>query len=58
MTKSSRNRSDKHFDDHEEDDYRPNKKKDSPRRRPIRNWKRVWNDKSNSYDDVDDFYGK
>jgi hypothetical protein len=58
MPSKSSNRSNKHFDDYDEEDYHPNKKKDSPRRRPIRNWKRVWNDKSSTYDEIDDFYSK
>lgn len=42
----------------EEDEYRPNKKKDSPRRRPVKNWKKEWYTKALRHDEVDDFYSK
>jgi hypothetical protein len=28
------------------------------RRRPVKNWKKVWSDHSTDYDEVDEFYGK
>jgi hypothetical protein len=45
--------------EYEDDEYeiRP-KKKDSPRRREVRNWKKAWTDHSSDYADKDDFYGK
>lgn len=56
---SNKNRHSVRFDDHnEEDDYRPNKKKQSHRRRPVRNWKKEWYSKSMRHDEVDDFYSK
>jgi hypothetical protein len=56
---SNKNRHTNRFDDYnEEDDYRPNKKKDSPRRRPVRNWKKEWYSKALRHDEVDDFYSK
>ena len=44
--------------DYEEEEFRPNKKKDSPRRRPVRNWKREWDMKSDKFDEIDDFHSK
>jgi len=56
---SNKNRHTNRFDDYnEEDDYRPNKKKNSPRRRPVRNWKKEWYSKELRHDEVDDFYSK
>lgn len=37
--------------DDDEDDYRPAKKKESPRRRPVRNWKKAWSDQEFLEDD-------
>lgn len=51
-----KNRDRREYDD--EEDYRPAKKKDSPRRRPIRNWTRAWEEHQTEADDIDDFYGK
>lgn len=42
----------------DDDDYRKPKKKDSPRRRPVRNWKKAWVDNAERSDEVDDFYTK
>ena len=59
-----------HYDetDYEIDDYvdhrqeRARKKKihlvPDERRRPVRNWTKVWTDHSTDYDEVDDFYAK
>lgn len=56
---SNKNRHSDRFDDYnEEDDYRPNKKKQSHRRRPVRNWKNEWYQKAMRHDEVDDFYSK
>lgn len=46
------------YDDEYEDDYRKPKKKDSPRRRQVRNWKKAWSNNQGRYDEVDDFYSK
>lgn len=46
------------YDDEYEDDYRKPKKKDSPRRREVRNWKKAWSNNQDRYDEVDDFYSK
>lgn len=53
--KHNRNRRSRE-DDYEDDDYpvRP-KKKESHRRREVRNWTKAWSDYSNT-DDSDDFY--
>ena len=51
-----KNRDRREYDD--EEDYRPAKKKDSPRRRPIRNWTRAWEEHQTEVDEIDDFYGK
>ena len=42
----------------DEDNYRPNKKKQSHRRRPVRNWKKAWYSKEDKYDEVDEFFSK
>ena len=42
------------YDD--EEDYRPAKKKDSPRRRPVRNWKKVWAEHETDWEEIDDFH--
>ena len=39
------------YDYEDEDDYRPSKKKESPRRRPVRNWKKAWSDQEFLEDD-------
>lgn len=36
--------------------YMMRDKKNADRRRPIRNWKKVWSDHTEDYDEVDDFY--
>ena len=55
--KQNKNR--RSYPEYEDDEYeiRP-KKKDSPRRREVRNWKKAWTDHSSDYADKDDFYGK
>ena len=50
--KSNRDHND-YYDD--EDDYRPAKKKDSPRRRPVRNWKKAWVEHQEDWEEVIDF---
>jgi hypothetical protein len=54
--KSNRDRRD--FYDDEEDDYRPSKKKDSPKRRPVKNWTKVWEEHQSDWDEMDEFYTK
>jgi len=44
------------YDD--EEDYRPSKKKESPRRRPVRNWTKAWEEHQTDFEDLDDFFGK
>lgn len=46
------------FDDEFDDEYRKPKKKDSPRRRQVKNWKKAWSNNLDRYDEVDDFYSK
>jgi hypothetical protein len=46
------------YDDEYEDDYRKPKKKDSPIRREVLNWKKAWSNNQDRYDEVDDFYSK
>lgn len=33
-------------------------KKENPRRRPVRNWKKAWDVHEKNYDEIDDFYNK
>ena len=42
----------------DEHEFKQIKKKQQERRRPVRNWKKEWINKSDRYDEVDDFYGK
>lgn len=42
----------------EELTLRSSHKKDSPRRRPVRNWKKAWDVHATDYDEIDDFYNK
>lgn len=44
--------------DEDEDDYRPAKKKDSPRRRPVRNWTKAWKEHQKDWEEIDDFHTK
>ena len=48
------------FDDYEEDEMpaHTSHKKDGPRRRPVRNWKKAWTNNEKNYDEIDDFFGK
>lgn len=47
------------FEDDEEDyPIHTSHKKDSPRRRPVRNWKKAWVEHSTDYDEHDEFFGK
>lgn len=41
--------------DYDEDEVRK-PKKDEPRRRPVRNWKKAWDAHTADYDEADDFY--
>lgn len=55
--------SDKRFkeeDDYEFIDHRkdPNRSKDDHKRRPIKNWKKVWIEHSDEADEFDEFYVK
>jgi hypothetical protein len=44
-------------DEYYDDDYmKRGKKKESPRRRETRNWKKAWNRHHDEYDEMDDFY--
>lgn len=45
-------------DDYDDEDFRPAKKKDSPRRRQVKNWKKVWGEHQTDYDEHDEFFGK
>lgn len=47
------------YDDYEEDypDHTSHKK-DGPRRRPTRNWKKAWVEHATDYDEHDEFFGK
>lgn len=47
------------FIDDEDDLFvKRGKKKDNPRRRPVRNWKRQWLNNATSAEDHDEFYGQ
>jgi hypothetical protein len=58
MSNKNRQTDNLNYEYDDEDDYRPNKKKQSPRRRPVRNWKKAWDSKYHSHDEIDDFYSK
>lgn len=45
----------KNYDDYEDEDYKK-PKREEPRRRPVRNWKKAWDAHSTDYEDADDFY--
>lgn len=57
--KKSRN-ADFEYEDDADDEYplHTSHKKDSPRRRPVRNWKKAWVEHQTDYDEHDDFFGK
>jgi hypothetical protein len=44
--------------DSDNDGYLKPKKKDSPRRRQVRNWKKAWSNNQDRYDEVEDFFTK
>lgn len=54
------NRNSNHNEDYDDDyDFDRNdkgKKLSDHRRRPIKNWKKVWAEHTSDYDEVDDFY--
>lgn len=55
----SKSRNLKNEFDSEYEDYNASldsRKSSDKRRRPIRNWTKVWSDHTNDYDEVDDFY--
>lgn len=55
--KNRHNRTDNYdYYDEDEDYMRKAKKKDSPRRRETKNWKRAWHEHETDYDEVDDFH--
>lgn len=56
MTNKYRYNTNEDYDD--EDEYRKPKKKDSPRRRQVKNWKKAWSNNQDRYDEIDDFYSK
>jgi len=45
------------YEDYDDED-RPVKRKEPPRRRPIRNWTRAWEEHQDDWDEQDDFYAK
>lgn len=56
--KHNKNRRDSHYHEYDDEYEIRNKKKDNPRRRAVKNWKKAWTDYSSEYIDKDDFYGK
>jgi len=44
--------------DEYDDEYRKPKKKDSRRRRQVKNWKKAWSNNQDRFDEIDDFYTK
>lgn len=55
----SKNRSytnDVEYEDDYDNDKLKGKKLSDHRRRPIKNWKKVWAEHTTDYDEVDDFY--
>lgn len=56
MKSNNRKLSDAEYENESYEDYMSRDKKNADRRRPIRNWTKVWSDHTNDYDEVDDFY--
>lgn len=54
--KKSRNLNQYEYDDYEDEDTDRNNKKDDKKRRPVRNWKKVWDAHATDYDELDDFH--
>jgi hypothetical protein len=46
------------YDDEYDDEYRKPKKKDSYRRRQVKNWKKAWSNNQDRYDEIDEFFTK
>lgn len=58
-SKSNRNHNqsyDEYEDDYETDRQNKGKKLSDHRRRPIKNWKKVWSEHNSDYEEVDDFF--
>lgn len=49
---------DEYDDDYDFDRNDKGKKLSDHRRRPIKNWKKVWAEHTSDYDEVDDFYAQ
>lgn len=56
MKSNNRKLSDTEYENDAYEDYMTRDKKNADRRRPIRNWTKVWSDHTNDYDEIDDFY--
>lgn len=55
--KNNKDRKSNHFyNDYDEEEMKPSKKKDEPRRRPVRNWKKVWTEHQSDYDEYQDLF--
>jgi hypothetical protein len=54
MSKNGRN---KNMQTYDYDDYEDDSKtKKQDKRRPVRNWKKVWSEHVDDYDEIDDFH--
>ena len=56
--KNGKNRNRNFYDDEVDEYDRPAKKKDSHRRRPIKNWKNAWRDHYDEAVEFDEFFSK
>lgn len=56
--KNNKSRKSGKYSEYDEEDIPVSKKKESPRRRPVRNWTKAWESHQVDFDDHDDFYGK
>lgn len=54
----SRNDNRKYLNDYDDDEVLAINKKESRRRRPVRNWTKAWVEHEKDYDERDDFFGK
>lgn len=44
------------YDEYDEEEMDRPKKKEDNRRRPVRNWKKVWDAHGTEYEDLDEFH--
>ena len=61
MTMKHHNTKSRKMNDYYEDEEyleHTSHKKESPRRRPVRNWKKAWVEHQTDYDEHEEFFGK